>query len=48
MLSGGTFGPEASIVAVAVCLAAGLILLRVAYNRRNIRTPSWRPAEALV
>ncbi|MDQ6620429.1 MAG: CPBP family intramembrane metalloprotease [Pseudomonadota bacterium] len=42
ILSGGTFGPEASIVAVAVCLAAGLYLLRVAHNRGHMLTPSWR------
>jgi uncharacterized protein len=43
MLSGGSFGPEASIVAVVVCLAAGLYLLRVAQQRGHIQRPSWRP-----
>ena len=40
-LSGGAFGAEASVVAVVVCLAAGLLLLRAA--RRNgqvIQAPS--------
>lgn len=32
-LTGGTFGPEASVVAVAVCLAASLVLAR---SRRRI------------
>ncbi|HEX2541625.1 MAG TPA: CPBP family intramembrane glutamic endopeptidase [Caldimonas sp.] len=42
VLSGGSFGPEASIVAVAVCLAAGLLLLRMAHDRGHVRKPSWR------
>jgi membrane protease YdiL (CAAX protease family) len=36
ILSGGTFGPEASIVAVVVCLAAGLCMLRVAHQKGHI------------
>jgi len=43
ILSGGTFGAEASIVAVIVCLGAGLYLLRVAQKRGHILRPSWRP-----
>lgn len=42
LLSGGAFGPEASIVAVAVCLALGLYFLRVAHARGHILPPSWR------
>lgn len=42
ILSGGTFGPEASIIAVVVCLAAGLFMLRVAHNRGHFLRPSWR------
>ena len=42
ILSGGAFGPEASIVGVVACLAAGVFLLRVAHNRRHILRPSWR------
>jgi membrane protease YdiL (CAAX protease family) len=43
LLSGGAFGPEASIVAVVVCLAAGLVMLRVAHDRGHVLRPSWRP-----
>ncbi len=54
LLSGGAFGPEASIVAVIVCLAAGLWMLRVANARGHFFGPSWqtrirkaRPDEAM-
>ncbi len=33
MLTGGTFGPEASVVAVAVCAAAALVILVIAVRR---------------
>jgi uncharacterized protein len=53
LLSGGAFGPEGSLVAVAVCLAAGLWMLRVARARGHFTRPSWqvgirkaRPGEA--
>ncbi|MES2584202.1 MAG: CPBP family intramembrane glutamic endopeptidase [Pseudomonadota bacterium] len=42
LLSGGSFGPEASIVAVTVCLALGLYFLRVAHTRGHILQPWWR------
>jgi membrane protease YdiL (CAAX protease family) len=42
ILSGGAFGPEASIVAVAVCLAVGLYFIRLASANGNILKPSWR------
>ncbi|HTT99803.1 MAG TPA: CPBP family intramembrane glutamic endopeptidase [Rhizomicrobium sp.] len=38
LLSGGKFGPEASIVAVAVCAAAATVILALA-----IRNGQWRP-----
>lgn len=41
LLTGGKFGPEASIVAIAVCLAAALVLLALA-----VRRGLWRPASA--
>jgi uncharacterized protein len=47
ILSGGTFGPEASIVAVVVCFAAGLYMLRVAHKKKHFLRPSWRREETL-
>ena len=38
LLTGGSFGPEASLVAVVVCLAAGVALLELA-RRRGRLTP---------
>ena len=38
LLTGGVFGPEASLVAVAVCLAAAIILIAV-----TIRRGRWMP-----
>jgi uncharacterized protein len=40
-LTGGTFGMEASIVAVGVCTAAGLLLLMLAIWRGNLMPPFW-------
>ena len=42
LLTGGDFGPEASIVAVIVCLLAGVGLLALAVRRRRVMPPSWR------
>jgi CAAX protease family protein len=42
ILTGGAFGPEASIVAVLICLAAGIVLLRIASRRGHIVQPFWR------
>jgi len=41
-LTGGAFGPEASIVAVAVCLVAGAAFLAMAYRKGRIVPPVWR------
>lgn len=41
-LSGGSFGPEASLVAVVVCVAMGLALLGLAHRRGHFMAPSWR------
>lgn len=35
VLSGGAFGPEASIVSVLLCLALGAFFLRIAWHRRH-------------
>ncbi len=40
-LTGGTFGMEASVVAVGVCTAAGLLLLMLAIRRGNLMPPFW-------
>jgi membrane protease YdiL (CAAX protease family) len=37
LLTGGAFGPEASIVAVVLCLAAGLVVLALARKRGHFR-----------
>jgi ABC-type Co2+ transport system permease subunit len=41
-VAGGAFGPEASLVAVAVCLALGILFLRVAQAKGPVLRPSWR------
>jgi len=39
--TGGTFGPEAGVVALLACLAASAILLIVVVRRRQVIMPSW-------
>ncbi len=41
-LSGGAFGVEASVVAFAVCTAAGIALLLMAHRRGRFIAPFWR------
>ena len=41
VLTGGAFGPEASIVAVVICLAAGAAFLWLAWRRGNFVQPFW-------
>lgn len=41
-LTGGAFGAEASLPAVAVCLGAGVFALRLAIRRGRIVAPAWR------
>jgi len=41
-LSGGAFGPEASVVTLGVCLAASVALAMVAVRRGTIIRPVWR------
>ena len=47
-LSGGEFGAEASVVAVALCTALGLTLLWLAHRRGNFIAPFWRRRAAAV
>ncbi|MCU1280822.1 MAG: protease self-immunity family protein [bacterium] len=42
ILSGGAFGPEASIVAVLLCLSAGIALCAAARRRGRVIRPFWR------
>jgi len=41
ILTGGQFGPEASIVAVIVCLAAALFYIRRIAMRHGTELPVW-------
>ena len=43
-LTGGQFGPEASLVAVLVCLPAAGAFLLLARRRGHIMAPSWKPS----
>ncbi|MES3013713.1 MAG: type II CAAX endopeptidase family protein [Pseudomonadota bacterium] len=45
-LSGGAFGAEASVVAVALCTALGLGLLWLAHRRGHFIAPFWRRSGA--
>jgi uncharacterized protein len=40
-LTGGTFGAEASAVALVVCAAAGAVLIVLAIRRGNVVPPAW-------
>lgn len=41
LLTGGTFGPEASIVAVAICLAAAVVFLWWMVKARRVEPAAW-------
>ena len=41
-LTGGTFGPEASVIAVALCLAASIAFIAAAVRRGHVVEPMWR------
>ncbi|WP_243039135.1 CPBP family intramembrane glutamic endopeptidase [Dyella sedimenti] len=43
-LSGGVFGAEASVAALAICSCGSAILLAIAIRRRSIVPPRWRRA----
>jgi hypothetical protein len=40
-LTGGSFGVEASVVALVVCSAVGVAMLVMAVRRGNIVPPPW-------
>jgi CAAX protease family protein len=42
LLTGGEFGPEASVVAVAVCVALGAVFVMLAVRRGHVVPPQWR------
>jgi membrane protease YdiL (CAAX protease family) len=44
ILTGGTFGPEASIVAILVCLSAGIAFIVLARRCGRLLPPLWRRA----
>jgi hypothetical protein len=45
ILTGGQFGPEASIVAVIVCLLAALYFIRRILARHLVERPAWSKAQ---
>jgi uncharacterized protein len=47
LLSGGAFGPEASIVAVVMCLALGFLFVRLAHTKGHVLQPSWRRVQTV-
>jgi membrane protease YdiL (CAAX protease family) len=42
LLTGGAFGPEASLVAVLVCLAASVVVIVLARRAGQVMPPPWR------
>ncbi len=42
LLTGGSFGMEASLVALIICTATGLLVLRMAVKRGHILPPMWK------
>jgi uncharacterized protein len=47
-LTGGTFGAEASVVALAVCAAAGVVLVVLAIRKGNVVAPFWVGRQAAI
>ena len=47
-LTGGKFGAEASVVAVALCTAAGVALAAYAYRHGSWIPPFWRRSRRVV
>ncbi len=42
LLTGGAFGPEASLPAVTVCLAAGIVFIALAQRNARVVQPFWK------
>jgi hypothetical protein len=47
LLTGGLFGPEASIIAVLVCLAAAVVFIVLTIRKGLIVAPFWRRCRAI-
>ncbi len=47
VLTGGSFGPEASILAVLVCVAAAVVLLWRTIRLHRVEMPLWKCAESV-
>lgn len=41
-LTGGEFGTEGSVITVILCLAAGIILLKMAIGKNQVVKPAWK------
>ena len=48
LLTGGAFGVEASVVALAICSAAGVAMMVMAVKRGHIVAPRWSPGPSRV
>ena len=42
LLTGGSFGVEASVIAFLLCTAAGITMLYMATKRGNVIQPLWK------
>jgi membrane protease YdiL (CAAX protease family) len=47
-LTGGAFGAEGSVVAVAICAAAGILLVAKAVRKGNVVEPFWSAKSSVV
>jgi len=47
LLTGGAFGPEASIIAVVLCSGVAIFFLRMTVKKNRIEAPVWALAEEL-
>lgn len=47
ILTGGEYGPDLSVVTIALCLAAAAVLIELARMRRGIVEPPWMTSRAM-